>query len=501
MPQIINTNIASLNAQRNLNTSQSALATSLQRLSSGLRINTAKDDAAGLAISERFTSQIRGLNQAARNANDAISLSQTAEGGLGTAGDLLQRIRELAVQSANGTNTSSDRSSLQNEVLNLTQELNRLATTTQFNGQNVLDGTLTNAQFQIGANANQTLGISIGSAKATDIGNHRITSQTGTGIASAVLSTATLDFTATSPNGFAAQTLTISGNGVSQSTGVLAAGSSARAIATLLNGFSSSTNVTATASTTATISGLQQTGSISFQLVGANAAASPVTISATISSTSDLSAIATAVNAQSGTTNISATADTSGNLVLTDNAGNDIKVGNLSGAAAGLTGASITGGDTGTTVAFVATGAAGDTAIVGGQVSFDSPNGFTIATDTGTTFLAAANVGSTLNAVSAIDISTTAGANNAIATADAALTSINSLRGSLGAIQNRITATITNLQTTSENLSAARSRIQDADFAMETAQLTRNQILQQAGVAMLAQANALPNNVLTLLRG
>jgi flagellin len=500
MPQVINTNIASLNAQRNLNTSQSALATSLQRLSSGLRINSAKDDAAGLAISERFTAQIRGLDQARRNANDGISLAQTAEGGLGTAGDLLQRIRELAVQSANGTNSSSDRTSLQQEVLNLTQELNRLATTTQFNGQNVLDGTLTNAQFQIGANANQTLSVGIGSAKATDIGNNRVLTQTGTGISSATLSTATLDFTATSPNGFAAQTLTVSGNGTSKNTGVLAAGTSAKAIATAVNSFSATTNVTATATNTATISGVLNTGAISFQLVGANAAASPVTISATIASATDLSAVATAINAQSGITNITAVADKSGNLVLTDNAGNDIKVGNLSGAAAGLTGASITGADAATTVAFVATGAAGDTAIVGGQVAFESPQGFTVATDTGTTFLTAANVGSTLNSVAAIDISTTAGANLAIATADAALTAVNGLRAALGAVQNRFAATVTNLQTTSENLSAARSRILDADFAQETANLTRAQILQQAGTAMLAQANAIPNNVLTLLR-
>src|SRR3954447_8373196 len=154
MPQVINTNIASLNAQRNLNSSQGALGTSLQRLSSGLRINSAKDDAAGLAISEHFTAQIRGLNQAVRNANDGISLAQTAEGGLSTLGDLLQRMRELAVQAANGTNSASDRTSLQAEVSQIQQEINRVASTTQFNGQNILDGSLGAAQFQVGANAN-----------------------------------------------------------------------------------------------------------------------------------------------------------------------------------------------------------------------------------------------------------------------------------------------------------------------------------------------------------
>jgi flagellin len=498
----INTNIASLNSQRNLNVSQGSLATSLQRLSSGLRINSAKDDAAGLAISERFTSQIRGLNQAVRNANDGISLAQTAEGGLSTAGDLLQRIRELAVQSANGSNSNSDRASLQGETLQLTQELNRVANTTQFNGQNVLDGTLTNSQFQVGANANQTISVGIASAKASDIGNNRVNTQTGAGIQTAVLGTATLDFTATSPNGFKSQTLTIAGNGTSVSTGVLADGTSAKTVASTVNGFTSSTGVTATATTTATIAGVTA-GAVTFQLVGSNAAASPVTISATVSNTSDLSAVAQAVNAQSGTTSITATSDKSGNLVLTDASGDDIKVGNLSGAGAGLTGATIKGQDNVTAAAtFVATGAAGDTAVVGGQVTFDSSSGFTVTSDDAAfSLITAGTVGSSLNAVSAIDISTTAGANNALATVDAALTSINNNRASLGAIQNRFASTISNLQSTSENLSAARSRIQDTDFASETASLTRGQILQQAGTAILAQANSLPNGVLALLRG
>jgi len=171
---VINTNLISLNAQRNLENNQMSLATSIQRLSSGLRINSAKDDAAGLAISQRMTSQVNGLTQAARNANDGISLSQTAEGGLGTITDLLQRVRTLAVQAANGTNSSSDRASLQAEVSQDTQEINRIANTTQFNGLNILDGSLNNAQFQVGANANQTINFSIGSAQASSIGNYSV---------------------------------------------------------------------------------------------------------------------------------------------------------------------------------------------------------------------------------------------------------------------------------------------------------------------------------------
>ncbi len=497
MAASINTNIASLNSQRNLNVSQGSLATSLQRLSSGLRINSAKDDAAGLAISERFTSQIRGLNQAARNANDGISLAQTAEGGLQTAGDLLQRIRELAVQSANGSNSTSDRASLQGETLQLTQELNRVANTTQFNGQNVLDGTLTNAQFQVGANANQTISVGISSAKASDIGNYTVTSSTSATSMTATVVGAAGTF-ATTANGFVAQDLTIAGNGTTAGAGAagsLTIGSTAKTIASNVNGVSSTTGVTATASTTATLAAVS-TGAVSFRLAGQNSTASPVVISATVSSASDLSSIAQAVNAQSGTTNITAVADKAGNLVLSDNAGNDIKIENITG----LDTATVAGGNN---VASAALGAGG-VAVVGGKVSFDSAQGFTVTSSVpaDTSFLASVAAGaSSLQAVSAINISTTAGANSALATIDAALTSINSNRASLGAVQNRFASTISNLQTTSENLSAARSRIQDTDFASETANLTRGQILQQAGTAILAQANSLPNGVLALLRG
>ena len=494
----INTNIASLNSQRNLNVSQGSLATSLQRLSSGLRINSAKDDAAGLAISERFTSQIRGLNQAVRNANDGISLAQTAEGGLQTAGDLLQRVRELAVQSANGSNSTSDRASLQGETLQLTQELNRVANTTQFNGQNVLDGTLTNSQFQVGANANQTISVGIQSAKSTDIGNNLVASTTA---AAASISTALTGTTiATQLNNVDAQTLTIAGNGTSSDLTV-AVNASAKAIAAQVNGVTSTTGVTATATTTLTLDNLaSSSGSFTFKLSGANAATAPVTISATVSDGEDLAAVAQAVNAQSGTTGITATSDKSGGLVLTSAAGDDIKIENTNTTAGeSLDGFTATGADTATAVTLGVSGGGVEGVAVGGQLSFSSSSGFTVSSTTAT--IVAASTGSTLSSVSEIDISTTDGANAAIATIDAALTSINSNRASLGAVQNRFASTISNLQTTSENLSAARSRIQDTDFASETANLTRGQILQQAGTAILAQANSLPNGVLALLRG
>ncbi|MES2075852.1 MAG: flagellin, partial [Pseudomonadota bacterium] len=255
MAQTINTNIASLNAQRNLTGSQSALSTSLQRLSSGLRINSAKDDAAGLAISERFTSQIRGNTQAARNANDGISLAQTAEGGLSTAGDLLQRIRELAVQSANGTNSDSDRKSIQGEVSALSQELDRVANTTQFNGQNVLDGSLTSSQFQVGANSNQTINVGVQSAKATDIGNNTLKSAQA-GISTSLSQVVVGAAAASTNNVTADEVLTVkSGNGISTDIKVLQ-GSSAKKIAADVNSLGNTTGVTALASTTATITGI-----------------------------------------------------------------------------------------------------------------------------------------------------------------------------------------------------------------------------------------------------
>ena len=519
MAQVINTNIASLNSQRNLTTSQASLSTSLQRLSSGLRINSAKDDAAGLAISERFTSQIRGNTTAARNANDGISLAQTAEGGLSTAGDLLQRIRELAVQSANGTNSDSDRKSIQGEVSALSQELDRVANTTQFNGQNVLDGSLTSAQFQVGANSGQTINIGVQSAKATDLGNNTLKSATGGG-----LTTALSQAVATSGNNIAtAEKLTIkSGSGISTDVGVKV-GASAGKIASDINSLSSTTGVSATASTTATITGITD-GAVQFDLRGANSTANDatskaVTISAKVVG-GDLSALAQAINAQSGTTAVTASIKKDGatgatSLVLNNKNGDDINISNdLTDAATGLGGASIAGAPTpavGTTAAvdaaavLIPVGVAGGTApiTVGGTLQFSSDSGFSISSD-GTSVLggtAGTAIGSDLQSVAKLDVSTVDGSNAALKTIDAALNQINSNRAALGAIQNRFASTISNLNTTTENLSASRSRIQDTDFASETANLTRGQILQQAGTAILAQANSLPNGVLSLLRG
>lgn len=500
MSQVINTNVMSLNAQRNLSTSGGSLATALQRLSSGLRINSAKDDAAGLAISERLTTQIRGLNQAARNASDGISMSQTAEGGLSTVGDLLQRMRELAVQAANSTNSASDRQSLQREVSQLQQEVARISTTTNFNGQKLLDGSLTGAQFQVGANAAQTIQISIGSVKGTDIGNFRLRTTGDNANATALAADR-----AASPNSvLTTEVLTISGNGTSVTVTPGAAGESAKALADRVNSAVSatgqSTGVTAFAQTKATVSGMSA-GTVAFNLYGQNTSA--VAISATVTG-SDVSALATAINAQSASTGITASSN-GATLTLTSAEGYDVGIENYTntgGGTASLQGYNpFTDATSGSAVALTAATATTDSSTVGGMIQFNGSSGYTVTSAVaGALFSATTANASTLSAVSAIDISTVSGANDAIRIVDSALTSVNNLRADLGAVQNRFTQTINSLQTASENLSAARSRILDADFASETAALTRAQILQQAGVAILSQANAVPQNVLSLLR-
>jgi flagellin len=378
MPQIVNTNIMSLNAQRNLNSSQNALATSVQRLSSGMRINSAKDDAAGLAISERMTSQVRGLNQAVRNANDGISLAQTAEGALAEVSNNLQRIRELAVQSANATNSASDRAALDAEAQQLVSEIERVANQTAFNGTSLLDGSFANAAFQVGANVNETITVTgIVDANVANLGSV---------VKAQVTGAAATAFTAVT-----AGDLTINGTSVGGIAAAASATERASQVRDAINSVADTTGVYATNDTTTTV---------------------------TLSSASNI---------------VVAHAGASSTLAIT-------------GLAAATT-------NTATTTGFVG-----------------------------------------------LSVGTVSGANLAIQSMDAALTAVNDARASLGAVQNRFESTIANLSTTAENLSAARSRIQDADFAAETASMTRAQILQQAGTAMVAQANSLPQSVLSLLR-
>ncbi len=479
MPQVINTNMMSLNAQRNLNMSQTNMQTSIQRLSSGLRINSAKDDAAGLAISERMTSQIRGLNQAIRNANDGISLAQTAEGALGATTNNLQRIRELAIQSANSTNSPSDRVALNAEVEQLIDEIDRVATQTEFNGLKLLDGSFLAQQFQVGANANQTITIDeIASTRTSDLGTY---------------------------SGFSVDISDLDG---SQAGGTLsvAVGSGTPVELSDGNAIAEDAKDIAAAINEANVSGLTAsagettgTGTQTYAAVAANFAfdLNGTTITLTAANISDAtSARAEAIskiNEKSAVTGVVAT-DTGSGVKLTAADGRNIDI----AASGGSTDADLIKVGMGGMIA-----AASYEATL--TVNYVAPSGkesddivFT-GTHGSAALVTTHTVDVTGTAVSALDISTVNGANDAITAIDAALTSISSTRSDLGAVQNRFESTISNLAVTSENLSAARSRIRDADFAAETAELTRTQILQQAGVAMVAQANQLPQNVLQLL--
>jgi flagellin len=488
MTSVINTNISSLNSQRNLSSSQASLATSIQRLSSGLRINSAKDDAAGLAISDRMTSQINGMTQATRNANDGVSLSQTAEGALSSSGDILQRIRQLAVQSSNATNSSSDRQALQTEVGQLNSELNRIATTTTFNGQSLLDGTMGTANFQVGADANQLISASGANFTTSSYGNNEI--KAGSAVVAA----------ATAVTGGATA---ISGS-LGKATYTSAAGDSAKSIAAGINGISSQTGVTATASTDVTLTPAAGK-SFSLDLSSDNATAVTVSFSTGAgTSADDFASGISAINAQSAKTGVTASYDSTNKGIKLSNAtGNDITVKNNNAAADGAVGMSSFKADGTANAAFSVTG--GNSGVANGRVSLDSEKSFSVVDASGLDLGAAgsttASGASKLQAVADLDITTFDGAQKAIKIADAAISAVDGQRAQYGALQSRFSSAISNLATSTENLSASKSRITDTDFASETANLTRGQILQQAGTAMLAQANSLPNGVLSLLRG
>jgi len=338
MPQVVNSNISALNTQRNLDRSQGDLSTSLQRLSSGLRINSAKDDAAGLSIADRMTAQVRGLNQAVRNANDGVSIAQVAEGALGEVTNALQRMRELSVQSANDTNSATDRASLQKEVSALSQEITRIATQTQFNGKNLLDGSFSNGTFQVGAYSGQTISFGIGSAKATDIGSNQAASKTNVGATLAAAADVS------GGNGVAAQALSISGSTGTAATSV-GAGASAKSIADSVNAVSATTGVTATARTEAVMGTLASAGTVTMTLQGSGSAA----ISANVVDVNDLSSLADAINSKASSTGITAELSSDKKSIKMVSAdGYDIKVQDFNNSGAtktvSIAGVTVTGG-------------------------------------------------------------------------------------------------------------------------------------------------------------
>ncbi|MEI7950997.1 MAG: flagellin [Gammaproteobacteria bacterium] len=463
MAQVINTNIASLNAQRNLGRSQTALGTSLQRLSSGKRINSARDDAAGLAISERFTAQIRGLGQAVRNSNDGISLAQTAEGALGEVTNNLQRIRELSVQSANATNSSSDRAAMQQEVSQLVSEIDRIANQTDFNGVKLLDGSFASQSFQVGANVGDTIVLnSVTDATKAGLGlDNGTATVTGTAVTSALI----------------AGDLKVNGHDVGAVATV-----TAKAMATAIH--TADSNVTATGTTSVDTGAFSVTGSSSsdsYTLTVAGVAIAATDVGAGITAAMMDTAAGTAAAALTAAGITTTGTFAGGNKTFIDADGDDVVISKL-----------LTGGGSGGVASGIGTNKGAITLTSTGK---DITITGTSVAKAGLTAATTAVTGNTL------DVSTVAGANLLIMAVDLALSSVNSSRATLGAVQNRFESVVTSLQTSSESLSAARSRIEDADFAAETANLTKTQILQQAGTAMLAQANQLPQGVLALLKG
>jgi len=399
MAMTINTNVASINAQRNLSLSGNSLSTSMQRLSSGLRVNSAKDDAAGLAISERMKAQSGGLTVAARNANDGISLAQTAEGALGKVGDMLQRVRELAVQSSNATNSSSDREALQSEVMQLVAEIDRVAKTTTFNGTKILDGSFAGGVFQVGASAGDNITVSgIGNAKTADLANVKYYS---TSVATSTIVKATTGpAVAGYDSAIAAGSLTVNGVDI----GGLEAASSAQ----------------------------ERTGQV-----------------------------VAAINAKTADTGVTAFVENGNFILRSDNATQGVT---LAGAGWGATSTGLVAVANTTAVA---DNAAGNAAAKG---------------------------------IDSISVSTQSDAWLALKKVDSAIDNVNSARADLGALQTRFEKSVENIDIQNENIKAASGRITDADFAVETANLSKAQILQQAGTAMVAQANQLPQSVLSLLR-
>jgi flagellin len=677
MAQSINTNIASINAQRNLETNSSSLQTSLQRLSSGLRINSAKDDAAGLSISDRMSAQIRGLNQAARNANDAISLAQTAEGAISGMSDNLQRLRELSVQSANSTNSAADRASIQAEVSQLVAEIDRVANVTDFNGIKLLDGTFKNQSFQVGANSGQTIDITVANVRASSLGSDDSASLSASGNSTAlsagdlVLNGISVSGSLASSDNASVYNNSSSGiakaaavNLISAQTGISAKADATTAVTTtnmsdtasttgavILNGvtIAVSTGATTTSSRAAIVDAINlktaQTGVVAINsnsdavgiklsaADGRNISVTLTTVTAamtgltggiyyagvTLTSSKDItvtsagtlsnaglisgvyksqvataSSIAGASTAAMGgsdvmingisvpaSTNLSYdTASTDGATISAMSKAAAINsVSSQTGVSAAasteklggaITAATSSGALTinGVATANITTSssAASDRAAVVSAINLISSRTGVVATDMGgttanntikltaadgrnviitstfdtttTTSIAAATTYGTINLTSSkaftieqgqsttangvyaklgmntgtygagrngqsltsINVSTVAGANAAIVAVDNAINSLNNSRASLGSVLNRFTSTVANLGVASENVSAAQSRIRDTDFAKETAKLSRGQILQQAGVAMLAQANALPNTILALLK-
>ena len=489
---VINTNISALAAQASLRKTGINSATSMERLSTGVRINSAKDDAAGLAISTRMTANIRGMAAAIRNSNDGISLTQTAEGSLSAIQDNLQRIRELAVQSANSGNSSSDRASLNLEAQQMITEIDRVASNSAFNGSKLLDGTFKDASFQVGSGNDTTdrISISIGNAKASALG-----------VVGATTGTSSSTFTGAVTSGaLVAGDLAIDGYAISASSsdGVSYANSAASSIAKA-NAINASTSLTGVS---ATVKATTYTNASAITATGAVAAGDLLINGVDIGALSEAGSgddrtkqLVAAINAKTAQTGVGAAWDSTGKLTLTATDGRNITLTTAATPSTGITNIVAAGGASTVYSGLTLTSSKGSTAtVLGGGTGGVAK----IGAAEGSVALSASTV--TGQTVSSVDLSTQANSQKALSILDAAIDTVTNSRANLGAYQNRFEAAISNLENTSTNLQASRSRILDTDYAKETTNLAKAQIVQQAATAMLAQANQSSQSVLALLK-
>jgi flagellin len=504
MPLTLNTNIDSLNAQRNLTTSKSTLSQALQRLSSGLKINSAADDAAGLAIATNFTTQINGTNQAVNNANDAVSEAQTAGGALTTLTANLQSIRTLAVEAANGSNSSADRAALDQQVQQQISEITRIASQTNFNGARVLDGSAGVTNYQVGANVGSTISVNLTQGVRSDQIGQVATSSGAT--ATSTVSSAALTGTLSISVG-TASAVTVGSSVAGTQAGQNADSAYAKSQAINSAGIA---GLTASASTSAT-------ETTKFSTIAAGTAASTYDLSingqaifggtGNVAAGTSLSAanVASQINLYSSLDGGVTASVSGGKLTLTASDGSDIKVQqNIDVTASGTTGSG-TGIDT-SVAGTLGTATAGTfSATVGqtdyGKVTLESNSNIALAgSDVAAIGQTVGTISLGANTLANANVLTVGAANSTIQAVDSALATVSSLQSQLGAIQNRFTSTVQNLQSTVQNLTQSRSTIQDADFAAETAKLTQSNVLQQAGISVLAQANQQPQLILKLLQ-
>ena len=497
----INSDFMSQLALRSLGNSSNMMTQAMERLSTGKRINSAADDAAGLGIATKLRAQVNSLNAASRNATDALALIGTIDGSLEESGEILLRMRELAVQSASDTNTGTDRSFIQDEINALNNELNRISSSTEFNSVKLLDGTYNNKSIQIGTGANQVFNIGVTATDSSTLGAYQVESAAS---ATALVASATAANTAINALVTASADYTVSGS-FGSTTVKVDAGADARDVAQAFNLSAGTTGITAAAITRAQITSITAGDTFSFTLKGKSSTAS--TVNATVSSASNLTSLKDAINSVSGATGITAslTQDLAGiNLIQQD--GYDIVIGDFTssgGADATVNSADKNGTADGTNRTLDGSTTTSDSVGIIGQVSLTSHKAFTVAPGVATNHFSAATsaITSSLNSMGSVDISSQTGATNALSVIDGAIAMISEVRSEMGAAENRLTSTVDNLSNVSVNTQRSLTSVEDANFASETSALTKAQILQQAATSMLAQANKAKQTMLVLLQG